>query len=385
MSERASDLMREVVFFDSFGQDRGRRRPLPLSRNWWREWVAAPFGLPVMRVPITGKVESRNFRGRLPAFDRVLNVPDLFATASRYFRRTGQFLPIRVPDTPAIMHWTYPLPIRVIGARNVYTIHDMVPLRLPYTTLDDKGYHIRLIRGCLRHGARICTVSEASRQDIETFFPQATGHVVNTYQSVVAAQDALAVPEVDLQRWLAGVYGLEFRGYFLYFGALEPKKNISRMLDAYLSSACTAPLVLVGGRAWKSEREAEIIAKHKSIEQIDYVPFGNLTRLIRGAKAVVFPSLSEGFGLPVIEAMALGTPVLTSKEGSLPEIAGAAALLVDAYDVDDIADGLRRLEDDAELCARLSASGVMQAGRFDLASYRQRLSVFYDELLSEPA
>jgi glycosyltransferase involved in cell wall biosynthesis len=201
---------------------------------------------------------------------------------------------------------------------------------------------------------------------------------------VVPAQGTLDLTEEELQRWLAGVFRLKFGGYFLYFGALEPKKNIGRLLEAYLFSFCRIPLVLVGGRAWKSEREAEIIAANRSIRQLDYVPFGQLTRLIRGAKAVIFPSLSEGFGLPVIEAMALGTPVLTSREGSLPEIAGEAALLVDAYDTDDIAEGMRRLDSDAELRARLSARGVAQARRFDSASYQRRLSAFYDDVLREP-
>ncbi len=382
MSPNASDLMREVAFFDNF--ESVRARPAALSRRWWREWARAPFGLTAMRIPITGKVEARGFRSRLPTFDTILNVPELFSIASRYFRRTGRFLSIRVPETPAIMHWTYPLPIRLEGARNIYTVHDMVPLRLPYATLDDKGYHIRLMRGCLRNAARICTVSEASQADILALFPQAAGRVVNTYQSVVPAQGTLDLTEEELQRWLAGVFRLKFGGYFLYFGALEPKKNIGRLLEAYLFSFCRIPLVLVGGRAWKSEREAEIIAANRSIRQLDYVPFGQLTRLIRGAKAVIFPSLSEGFGLPVIEAMALGTPVLTSREGSLPEIAGEAALLVDAYDTDDIAEGMRRLDSDAELRARLSARGVAQARRFDSASYQRRLSAFYDDVLREP-
>jgi glycosyltransferase involved in cell wall biosynthesis len=258
-------------------------------------------------------------------------------------------------------------------------------LRLPYATLDDKGYHIRLVRGCLRHAARICTVSEASKQDIVALFPGAAGRVVNTYQAVVPSAEALEQSDDDLRRLLAGVFDLSLREYFLYFGALEPKKNITRLLDAYLSSECRVPLVLVGGRSWKNEREAQVIAAHSSIRQLDYLPFGQLIRLIRGAKAIMFPSLSEGFGLPVIEAMALGTPVLTSREGSLPEIAGNAALFVDAYDSDDIAAGMRRLDNDADLRAHLSTSGVEQAKRFSIAAYQQRLLTFYDEILSEKA
>ena len=378
MSPRASSLMREVAFFNSFGQDGGRAAPTPLGRRWWRELLHAPFGLAAQEIPITGKVEARIFRSRMPSFKRILNVPDLFALAPRHFRRTGSFLKISVPDPPAIMHWTYPLPIRLAGARNVYTVHDMVPLRLPYATLDDKGYHMRLIRGCLRHGASLCTVSEASARDIVSLFPQAAGRVVNTYQSV---EPAPAVAEDELRLMLEGLFDLRLRAYFLFFGALEPKKNIARLLDAYLSSGCKIPLVLVGGRSWQSEREVQIIAAHESVRPFDYVPFEQLTRLIAGARAVLFPSLSEGFGLPVVEAMALGTPVLTSREGSLPEIAGEAALLVDAYDTADMAAGMRRLESDDALCETLRARGGPQAARFGRDAYKLRISEFYAALL----
>jgi glycosyltransferase involved in cell wall biosynthesis len=380
----ASDLLREVLFFDTFGQDTKVRRSRVLGPGWWREVFATPFARPAAIVPITGKVETRGLRHRLPSFDRILNVADLFSLAARHFRRTGRFLTITAPDPPAVMHWTYPLPVSLLGARNVYTIHDMVPLRLPSATLDNKTYHVRLIRGCLRHAARICTVSETSRQDIIALFPEAADQVVNTYQSVVPAPDALAAEDDELRRLLGGVFGLSLRGYFLYFGAVEPKKNIVRLLEAYLASGCQIPLVLVGGRAWKAEREAELIAEHAQIRQIDYVPFDQLSRLIRGARAVVFPSLSEGFGLPMVEAMALGTPVLTSREGALPEVAGQAAFFVDAYDGEDIAAGMRRLEHDDGLCAELSAAGVVQARRFDLGAYQQRLAAFYADVLRLP-
>jgi len=110
-----------------------------------------------------------------------------------------------------------------------------------------------------------------------------------------------------------------------------------------------------------------------------------LITLIRGARAMVFPSLYEGFGLPVLEAMSLGTPVLTSREGALPEIAGEAALFVDPYDLRAIAAGLQRLapSDEASdaLCADLAERGLAQAARFDMAHYRDRITVLYRSLL----
>jgi glycosyltransferase involved in cell wall biosynthesis len=202
-----------------------------------------------------------------------------------------------VPDPPHIMHWTYPLPIKLEGAHNIYTIHDLVPLRLPHTTLDDKGYYLALIRGCIAHASRICTVSDSSRADILRLFPQAAGKVTNTYESIDISTES--VPEgAELDDFLHGVFGLKTRGYFLFFGSLEPKKNIGRLLEAYLSAGITAPLVIVGAQAWKSERELGLLKLHNhrleggpQIRQIDYLPFATLLRLISGARAVVFPSM----------------------------------------------------------------------------------------------
>jgi glycosyltransferase involved in cell wall biosynthesis len=99
--------------------------------------------------------------------------------------------------------------------------------------------------------------------------------------------------------------------------------------------------------------------------------------LIRGAKAVLFPSLYEGFGLPVLEAMTLGTPVLTSKEGSTPEVAGDAGLLVDPYDVAAIAEGIRTLDANPELCADLAERGLRQAERFSPERFAARMDEVY--------
>jgi glycosyltransferase involved in cell wall biosynthesis len=103
--------------------------------------------------------------------------------------------------------------------------------------------------------------------------------------------------------------------------------------------------------------------------------------LIRGAQALVFPSLYEGFGLPVLEAMMLGTPVVTSAKGALEEITGEAALLVDPYDVDDIARGIAAIVSDPDLRGELSRRGIAQAAKFSPEHYRQRVESLYASLL----
>jgi glycosyltransferase involved in cell wall biosynthesis len=352
--------------------------------------MTTPLGVDAIEIGMTGKVIADGFRDRLPCFDRILNLPDLFSLATRYFRRHGRFLRVRMPQPPQIMHWTYPIPVRLEGAKNIYTLHDLVPLRLPYTTLDHKPFYQRLISGCLRHGDHLCTVSEASLRDVVSLFPEAAGRIVNTYESFDPPKSALLASDTDVAAQLHGLFDLPYRGYFLFFGSLEPKKNIGRLVEAYLSSGLSTPLVLVGAQAWKSEQELRLVKLRQgrprrdgepTVIQIEYVPLPMLMTLIRGAKAVTFPSLYEGFGLPVLEAMALGTPVLTSNGGSLPEIAGEAAVIVDPYDVGAMAAGLQRLDADEALRNQLRHNGPVQAAKFSMAAFQEKMAMLYEIVL----
>lgn len=372
-------ILREILFYESLDPP-----PAP-QRRWPPQSLrdALQFGRYAVETPLTGHVDSGSFRDRLPPFDRILAAPDLFERAMRSFRRSKRFLTIRVPDPPPIMHWTYPLPLRMAGARNIYTVHDLVPLKLPHTTLDRKRLHFRLVNQCLQSADRIVTVSETSRRDILSLFPRTRPDlVVNTYQ---ALPDFTLQPRSEAElRWeLKSLHNLHYRGYFLFFGAIEPKKNVGRMLQAYLAAGLDTPLVLVGARAWKSESELKPIAHGPArVRRMDYLPRSQLTRLIRGARAVVFPSLYEGFGLPALEAMALGAPMLTSTAGSLPEVVGDAAMLVDPYDVSAMTEAFRTLDADRALRERLSAAGLARAEVFSMAAYQARLSVLYRDILA---
>jgi len=393
IGRRTPALLREVMFFDSLDQEGARPRPGMMTPRWIRETLGDGRASTAIQVPITGRVLSEPFRARMPAYDRIMNIVDLWGRAERHFKLWGSFMPVRIPDPPAIMHWTYPLPIRLEGARNVYTLHDLVPLRMPYTTLDNKRLYIRLIRACLAAGDHVCTVSDASRQDIIELFEVPPGRITNTWQSAIPAP-APVQTEAELGAWLHGLFGLKHGGYFLFFGALEPKKNVGRLLEAYLSSGIQTPLVIVGGRAWKSEGEMRLlqvpvtgakVTAAARVRQFDYMPRPWLTALIRGARGVMFPSLYEGFGLPVLEAMQLGAPVITSTESSLPEVAGDAALLVNPYDTGAIADAMQRLDRDPALRDSLSAAGLAQAERFSVPAYQRRLAALYAAVLAGPA
>ena len=269
----------------------------------------------------------------------------------------------------------------------------MVPLKLPYTTLDTKPSYRALVAQCVARAERICTVSEASKADIVALLGADPGKVVNTYQAAPIPDDLWSRGPAGDAAEIAGIFGLKQHGYFLYLGAIEPKKNVGRLIEAYLSLDTDTPLVIVGGRSWRSEAELILLPPDdeagyghgkriaERVIRLEHLPRALLIKLIRGAKAVTFPSIYEGFGLPVLEAMQLGTPVLTSTVSALPEVAGDAALLVDPYDIGAIAAGLRALDRDATLRARLSATGPVQARRFSQASYLARLEALYADLL----
>jgi glycosyltransferase involved in cell wall biosynthesis len=294
------------------------------------------------------------------------------------------------------MHWTYPMPLRIGGIPNLYTLHDLVPLRLPYTTLDNKRQYLKMVRKIAQTADHIVTVSESAKADIMTILGVPENRITNTYQAVNIPAKYRDKPTDIIELELRGTFGLDYKNYYLFWGSIEPKKNVGRIIEAYLASGVKAPLVIVGAQAWKSEDELKLLdddhlrtmiridnetrVKRKII-QLSYAPFPLLVSLIRGAKCTIFPSLYEGFGLPVLESMLLGTPVISSSTASIPEVAGEAAVLVDPYDAQKIAQAIRAVDVDEDLRRSLVSAGLTQAERFSEAAYVNRLKPLYAQFL----
>jgi glycosyltransferase involved in cell wall biosynthesis len=373
-------LLREISFFD--GGSVGRGGMLDIAGQAIQA-LRAPFGHRGVDVPITGRVISRTFDARLPRYDTIVNAADVFRRSQNGFKLWGQLGHVDLPQKPDLAHWTYPLPIRVKGVPNIYTFHDIVPLRLPYTTLDHKRHYLALLRKLERTADHIVTVSESSKRDLIDILGIAPDRITNTYQSVEIPAALRDKPDEQVAREVEGLVPVDYKNYYLFWGSIEPKKNIGRMIEAYLVSKVDGPLVIVGAQAWKSEGEQQLLngitetRGRKRVIQLPYAPFSLLVSLIRGARAALFPSLYEGFGLPALEAMALGTPVICSNTASLPEIVGDAALMIDPYDTAALTDAIRRLDADADLRAELTRRGLAQAARFSTAAYRDRLHALY--------
>lgn len=360
----------------------------------WRHIVGAPLGLKASTIRQSGVVVETS-GGRLGGFSEIHAICDLEEIARFHFKRYGRLAHL-LDRKPDLFHATHPIPIKVDGCPNVYTIHDLIPLRLPYATLDDKKYYLNMIRAVAKHADHIITVSEFSRTDIIKLLKIEPHRISNTYQSVHLPAKDLHRSQDEVANDLAAYFNLDYGNYFLFFSAIEPKKNLSRLIDAYASSGSTKPLVIVGNPAWQFEGDLRklgdekflsyrlqdnVISPMRRVQHVNYLPLPRLISLLRGARAVLFPSLYEGFGLPVLEAMVAGTPVLTSNTSSLPEIAGDGALLVDPHDIEAIAAGIRKLDADDDLCRDLSQRGLRVAENFTPDRYKERLAETYRRIL----
>ena len=387
-----SGLLNEVSFLDN-EPDLSRRKKFCA---YTIQMLASLRGVTPKRMTVNAIVERSDLRNRFPDADTFWNSPLLFRYAPYRFAMTGAFSAVRNVMKAELAHWTYPMPVRLRGATNVYTIHDLVPLKLPHTTLDNKRLFYRMVREIGRTADLILTVSETSRQDIISILGADEDRVVNTYQSVSIPEPLLRKDPDRIGRSLMNIHKLDFGQYMLFYGAIEPKKNIKRLVRAYLQSDIDIPLVIVGKDGWLLDPETHNlvppIEPHglrpagsrlpgKRVQRIGYVDFGELIDLIRGARFVAFPSIYEGFGLPILEAMICGRPVLTGGSGATGEIGGDAVLKVDPYDIDSISAGMLALHRDETLRAELCAKGTVRAAMFSEAMHRDRLAAVYDRLL----
>lgn len=274
---------------------------------------------------------------------------------------------------------------RARGTRLVTTVHDLVPLRFPRLVPWRHRWAVRaLLGGALRRAARIIAVSEATRAELIARY-RTTADKVHVVPEAAASH--FAPPSAAETARVRAQYGLE-APYVLFVGLLEPKKNLPVLLQAVArlragSAWGRAQLVLAGAPGWGTtglDAEAGRLGLDGVVRFLGAVPEGDLPALYAGARVFAFPSLWEGFGLPVLEAMAAGAPVVASRRGALPEVAGDAALLVEPAP-GPLAEALERLLTDRTLRDRLRDAGLERARAFSwertaaetLAVYRAAL------------
>ncbi|HYO62890.1 MAG TPA: glycosyltransferase family 1 protein [Pyrinomonadaceae bacterium] len=253
----------------------------------------------------------------------------------------------------------------------VTTVHDLAFEHIPETFKRRSWMQLRLtVRRTARAAAHVITVSEYSKRDIMATYGIPEERITVTPEA--AAPHFRPAPPEEVER-VRRRYGVEGR-YVLAVGSIQPRKNLARLVRAYSglrsrrSQAKLPQLVLVGKRAWLYGETLRTVERSGLSDRTlftGYVSEADLPALYTGALAFVYPSYFEGFGLPPLEAMACGTPVVAGDRTSLPEVVGDAGLLVDPFDESAIGAALERLLDDSELRARLRVKGLERARLFD--------------------
>lgn len=268
------------------------------------------------------------------------------------------------------------------GARRfVITVHDLNFIYYPqFLTAESRRYYNDQIAWATARADHILAVSEATRADLIHRLGVPPEKVTVTYEGVAPAFRPLPSAQV---REVLSRYGLA-PGYLLFVGTLEPRKNLPGLLTAYRilldRGEAQAPLVIVGGKGWLYEEIYARVASLRLENNLCFlydVPDADLPAFYNGAALLVMPSFYEGFGLPVLEAQACGTPVVISDRGALPEVAGPAGVIVDPDDPEGIAAGMARVLGDTALQAALRAAGLAHAARFTWEqTARQVLEVY---------
>jgi glycosyltransferase involved in cell wall biosynthesis len=283
------------------------------------------------------------------------------------------------------------LPLVKLGYRTVVTIHDLVSFLFPGTVPRKYSLYMRLMtRLAVRSADRIIAVSRATRDDLAQVLAVPDERVVVIHEAV--GPEFAAPPEPGHVAAVLRRYAIR-PPYCLFVGNLEPRKNLPRLIEAFASIRARRAggprpqLVVAGTRGWLYGSIFRAVEAHGLAADVvftGYVPPEDLPALYAGSGCFVFPSLYEGFGLPVLEAMAAGAPVVASRVGAIPEVAGEAALLVNAEKPAELADAIETVLTDAALRTDLVTRGRARAARFTWEAVAQQTLDVYESVHAGP-
>ena len=266
----------------------------------------------------------------------------------------------------------------------VLTIHDLTPLLFPeYFSKIARLYMKWMIWLAKFKANKIIAVSENTKQDLINKFGIDKGKIAVVYNGVDVSYEI-----INNQTRLSQVKEKYETGqeYILYVGNVKPHKNISRLLKAFSMVNRNSKLIIVGKRNKVYDEVHKIIKEYQLKDKVvftEFVPDEDLLLLYNAATVFVYPSLYEGFGLPPLEAMACGTPVITSNVSSLPEVVGDAAITIDPYDIDELVNEINNVISNPKLQQKLSRKGLNRAKKFTWRKAAEETLKVYEEVLQE--
>jgi glycosyltransferase involved in cell wall biosynthesis len=269
------------------------------------------------------------------------------------------------------------------SCRAVVTIHDVAFLRFPGLLTAEGQRYYGQINHAVRSAERIIAVSQSTKRDLVALTGADERKITVIYEAAGPLFHPADAEHIQAIRQRYGIDG----DYILFVSTIEPRKNIpflleayARMKDTWKGSGAVPRLVLAGKKGWLYENIFAVwqeLGLGDAVLCTGAVPPDDLPGLYSGALFFVLPSLYEGFGLPVLEAMSCGAPVITTKTSSLPEVAGDAAILIDSQDIVGLASAMLRLCQDSALRQEMSARGLAQAARFSWErAARETLDVY---------
>lgn len=317
--------------------------------------------------------QLRNLAGRLPlvkaTYDRVLE---------RRFERYANAVP------NAVYHETNYI-LKPYKGPCVTTVHDLSHLRFPEFHPDEVvDWLERSIETSLARADRVITVSEVVRDELLAHYRIPADQVSVIYEGVDAGYQPRAASETAPVLF---PYGLRHGGYVLLVATLEPRKGIDVLLDAWAQlpqhTRCEYPLVLTGSKGWRNEairERMEFFIAEGSVKYLGYVPAGHLPSLFSGAAVFAYPSVYEGFGLPVLDAMSSGVPVICRAGTSMAEFADGACLLCDTGEAQELAGKITLLLNSEAQRAQWGARGRERAGAFSWSRCARETAAVYESL-----
>jgi glycosyltransferase involved in cell wall biosynthesis len=268
--------------------------------------------------------------------------------------------------TPTAPFWNKPKDSKLI-----VTVHDLTPYKYPeFHTLRRKIYYKFIVRHLLEQADIIITDSNSTMKDLKLCF----GIKSSKVRVIPLAADLNHTSEK-----VPAKYGIK-EDYILYVGTVEPRKNLIRLIKAYNELRPKEKLVIVGCSGWNNKEIYK--QKNENVIFTDYVPSEDLNKFYSNAKIFVYPSLYEGFGIPILEAMKCKVPVITSNTSSMPEVAGDAALLIDPTSVNEIKNAMSKLLKDKKLRDSLVKKGIKQAAKFSWDKTAKETIKVYNECYS---
>jgi glycosyltransferase involved in cell wall biosynthesis len=282
-----------------------------------------------------------------------------------------------------ILHLTSPLPIKMKNTPKIVTIHDIIPIVAPDTTPINISRYRKFIQNSISDADDILVVSNKSKNDLLNYFDVHEEKIHVTFQSVSIPNQYKNYDLLLLYEYLNTTLKIEYKKFFLFYGAIEPKKNVMRILEAYNQVKTDYPLIIVGKNGWMYDDVDNFFnnlnPSNRKFVRIKHLPFRNLMMLLKSSAGLIFPSIYEGFGLPVLEAMEMGVPVITSNTSSLPEVGGDAVCYVNPFDVVDIAKSIDKFINNQTYCDDLVTKGYEQIKKFTPEEHYSKIMNVYQK------